>query len=109
MRSGRLKDKVSIESPPTGDGYTQPVGTWSEVAVRRCSIEPMNGREYWAQSGERSNEKVIVRFRYESGLLNHEYRLVDNRVSPQVIYDIESIVNPGNENRELICTCTVRQ
>jgi len=109
IRSGRLRDKVTIQSPPAVDSYGQQVGTWSTIAVRRCSIEPLNGREYFSQAGEQASQKVRIRFRYAKGILKNQYQLVDNRTSPQTIYDIEDIIDPSNEHRELICMCVVRQ
>lgn len=110
MRSGRLRDRVSIQSPPTGeDAFGQPSGEWVDVKTRRCSIEPMNSNEYWAAQGENSIQKTQIRFHFEKNLLKPEYRLVDKRVSPNVIYDIQGQpVNPGNENRDLVVMCVVR-
>lgn len=109
IRAGRLRDRVTIQSPPAGDSYGQQTGAWVTVKTRRCSIEPINGREYFSQAGEQGAQKVRVRFQFERGILKRKYRLVDNRESPQVIYDVEDVIDPGNEHRELIAMCTVRQ
>ena len=109
IRAGRLRDRVTIQSPPAGDSYGQQTGAWTKVAVRSCSIEPLNGREYYAQGGEVAEQKVRVRFRFERGLLTNARRLVDYRNSPATVYDIEDVIDPGNEHRELICMCVVRQ
>lgn len=106
MRPGRLKDRVSIQAiNSTDDIMGQPIQTWVETHKRNCSIEPLNGREYFSAEGEQQTQKVRVRFRYERGLLNTKKRLVDKRESPEVTYDIEDIIDPGNEHRELICIC----
>lgn len=109
IRSGRLKDKVTIQTPPAGDGYGHQSGAWTDLKKRSCSIEPLNGREYFAQDGEHGEQKVRVRFRYEKNTLKRNYRLVDYRESPAVVYDIEDVIDPGNEHRELIAMCVVRQ
>ena len=110
MRAGRLRDKVTIEAPPTNDNYGQPVGSWATVKTRSCDIQPLNGKEVWGEAGETSFKKVTIRFRYEKNLIKANYRIVDNRTSPQTIYDIDGPpINPGNENRELIVTCILRQ
>lgn len=109
IRAGRLRDRVTIQSPPAGDSYGQQVGSWSNRVTRSCSIEPINGREYFAQVGESGEQRVRVRFRYERGLLQRNFRLVDNRTSPQTIYDVQDVIDPGNEHRELIAMCVVRQ
>ena len=109
MRAGRLKDRLIIQSiSSTKDVMGQNVETWTETETRNCSIEPVNGKEYFAAQGENIANNVRIRFRYESGLLSTTKRLVNDRVSPQVIYDIESIINPGNESRELICMVVER-
>lgn len=109
MRAGRLRDNVSIESIGSArDQFGQVVESWSEETTRRCSIEPINGREYFAAQGENVIDNVRIRFRYEAGLISEKKRLVDKSVSPNVVYDIQSIINPGNEDRELICMCVRR-
>jgi len=110
MRAGRLRDKVSVETlGTTEDSFGQPVDTWTESAVRRCSIEPLkSAREFFAAQGENTRAGVMVRFRYEKGLLSAKKRLADNRTSPQTIYDIESVIDADNNHKELICMCVVR-
>lgn len=109
MRAGRLKDRVTIQNyTVTKDAIGGENKTWAAYATRNCSIEPLNGKEFFAAQGESTEVSVRIRFRREPGLLNTKRRLIDNRVSPQVIYDIQSVINPGNEHRELIAMCVVR-
>lgn len=109
IRAGRLKDRVTIKGEPAQDSYGQRTGAETIIAIRSCGIEPLNGREYYSADGEHGEQKVNVRFRFEPNLLKRGYSLHDYRVSPAVIYDIEDIINPRNESRELICKCVVRQ
>ena len=109
IRAGRLRDKVTILGERAKDSYGQRTGAQSEIETRRCSIEPVNGKEYFEGDGEHGQQKVRVRFRYEKNMLKRNYSLQDNRTSPATLYDIEDVINPGNENRELICMCVVRQ
>ena len=109
MRAGRLRDRVTIENfTVTKDAIGGEVRTWATHKTRNCSIEPLNGKEFFAAQSESTEVEVKIRFRYESGLLNAKYRIVDNRMSPQVIYDIESIIDPSNRHQELIAMCKVR-
>jgi SPP1 family predicted phage head-tail adaptor len=102
MRAGRLNQTVSIQARPgTKDGYGQLVDDWSEVATRRASVEPLNGKEFFAAAGENTEISVRVRLRYEPGLVDETMRLVVG----DLILDVESIINPGLRNRELICMC----
>lgn len=109
VRAGRLRDKVTIKGEKAKDSYGQRTGARSDIATRSCSIEPVNGREYYAGDGEHGDQKVRVRFRYEANILKRNYELWDSRTSPMTVYDVEDVINPGNENRELICMCVVRQ
>lgn len=106
MRSGRLKDRVSIQAiASTVDAAGQLNETWTQTASRACAIEPINGKEYFDKGGEHTAIDVRIRLRYEKSIITEQHRLVDQRVSPNVIYDISSIINPRNENIELICMC----
>ena len=109
--AGALRDKVTIETPPTEvDNYGQPVGDWVKLKTRACSIEPITGKEIWTAGLEAAINTVRVRFRYEPNILKSGYRLVNHRTSPATVYEIEGQpINPGNENRQLICMCTVRE
>lgn len=107
--AGSLRDRVAIQKQSTTQGpYGGKVETWTKIKSRRCRIQPINGTEYFSSQGERNHATVRIRFRYETGLLKTAYRLVDQRVSPNRIFDIESIIDPNNEHRELICMCRER-
>ncbi len=104
MRSGRLKDRVTIQAISSSyDVMGQQVQTWVDSSTRSCSIEPINGKEYFAAQGENTTHNVRIRFRHEKGLLSTSKRLINRRVSPNTIYDIQSVIDPGNEGVELIC------
>ena len=107
MRSGRLKDQVYIQTQDTTpDAFGGLPDTWTTQNTRRCSIEPVNGKEYFSAQGENTQSSVRIRFRYESGLLSEAMKLVNTQDA--IEYDIESIIDPGNEHKELICMCVVR-
>lgn len=112
MRSGRLRDKVFIQKKTTTEGeYGDLVDTYVFVlspASRRCDIQPLNGREYFASRAEVNSLDYRIRFRYEAGILENGYRLLDTRVSPNRVFDIESVINESNKNVELICMCKER-
>lgn len=85
----------------------QPAQTWATLVTRRGSIEPLNGREYLAASGENSDVSTRIRMRYDSSVKTakpHD-RIVDQSQSPQVVYDIESVINPRERDREVIFMC----
>ena len=104
-----MRDRVSIQSIGIAeDVFGKQIETWTELDVRSCAIEQMNGRELFSAEGEQQISSYRIRFRYESGLLNTKYRLVDNRRSPADIFDIEDVINPRNMDRELIAMCKRR-
>ena len=108
MRTGNLRDRITAQrQSTTQDAMGQPVQTWTTLFTRRASIEPLNGREYMAASGEGSDVSTRIRLRYDAttGTLKTYDRLVDASVSPQVVYDIESVINPRERDRELVVMC----
>lgn len=108
MRSGNLRQSISVQRQTTEQGSSgQLVDTWVEIAVRRCSIEPLNGREYFVASGEHSEINVRIRMRYDQTVktIRAFDRLVDNSESPNTIYNIETVINPRERNRELVLMC----
>lgn len=107
--AGRLRDKVAIQKRAAVEGaYGNRPDTWITVNTRRCSIEPINGKEYFSSQGERNQNALRIRFRNEKGLLKTSYRLVDQRVSPNRFFDIESLIDPNNEHSEIIAMCLER-
>lgn len=108
IRAGRLKRRLYAQrQTTTQDAAGQPEDTWEALFDRKFSIEPLNGREYLTRSGENSDITVRLRCRYDSSTkkLKPSDRLVDTSVSPVAYYDIESVINPTNLNRELVLMC----
>ena len=105
----RLRDRVTIQERTTEqNSYGEELFQWSTVKSVPCSIEPLNGREYFAARAENDDVKHRVRFRYEPNMIKVGYRLLDERISPNRVLDIESVINPRNLNHELICMCRER-
>ena len=108
MRAGRLRHKVTLERKgTTKNQFGEIVDTWTSIAVRRCSIEPLMGKEFFANDNEYSRLTTRIRIRHDSTVktLRPYDRLVDNSESPAVIYDIESIQNPRERDIELVLMC----
>lgn len=101
IQSGELKNKLSIETLTiTQDTRGTPVDTWTEFANVWGAIKPISGREYFDSQTENTETTHRVIIRFLSGLttkmrINHGGRL----------FDIESIINPKEQNRELILMC----
>ena len=109
LKAGRMNIPVRIEAPATTqDAMGQLVkAPWTLVGTRMASIEPLNGREYFAASGEGSDVNVRIRLRYDNTLrtVDTTHRLLDQRYSPMTTYDIEAVINENQRNREIILMC----
>ena len=106
MRGGRLRHRVLIQRPdPTVDAMGQPVRGWSDVVCGwSASIEPLNGREYFRAQESQSETTVRMRLRYGSEIsgITSDWRITHD----SNVYDIQSIIQPGNINQEIILMCS---
>jgi len=90
QRRGSAQDEV---------GQTREV--WSELRREWASIEPISGREFFAASGERAEVTHRLRVAYGSGVMARDRALSGSR-----IFDIRSVINVEERNRELELMCT---
>lgn len=99
--AGTLKHSITIQVRTASRGTTGGVEyTWATYIKTRASIEPLMGREYHAAMQDIGENKIRFRVRYDSSVaaMNvHDYRISYNSNT----YDIESIVNVGERNREV--------
>lgn len=111
MISGRLRRSVTIRRRSTSkNAVGELADTWSTVATRRASVEPLNGREFWQESGEHSAVTTRIRVRYDATLasVKPNDQVVDAGNSPQTVYDIESVIRPRETAMELVLMCVRR-
>ena len=109
MISGRLRRSVTIRRKgTTKNSVGEFTESYTTVATRTASVEPINGREYWAVSGEHSDVTTRIRIRWDSTLngVKAKDEVVDAGYSPQVVYDVQSVIRPRETSRELILMCT---
>jgi SPP1 family predicted phage head-tail adaptor len=103
MNAGKLKKLITIQQQSaTQDEYGAQIITWSSFGVDRwADVEPLQGREYFA--GHQMQSKIDTRFilRYTSGI-TQKMRILHNSLA----YDIYSIINVGERNRELHILCS---
>lgn len=101
VQAGRLKHTVVVERQSTSeDVYGEKVDVWTPVATRRAAIEPINGKEYFSKSGEHAEVTARIRMRYDTALAN--LAPMDRVRDGTVVYDIQSVINPVEGNRDLI-------
>lgn len=110
IRSGRLKDRLGIQTGAESSGeYGGTEYAWTTDKYRKCEIRPLRAAEFYRAGGENVENLYEIRFRYEPGLISTAKRLIDTRVSPNRVFDIEGIVDTGNWNREIVVTAVERQ
>ena len=69
MRAGRLRHRLTLQSKVyTANSYGEQVVTWADEATVWGAIEPLSGREYFAQQEIQAEAKVRITIRYYSGV-----------------------------------------
>ena len=103
MDSGKLRHKVEVQlSLDMRDEFGAiSAQTWETFCYMWASIEPLAGREYFAAAQIQSEISHKITMRYKSGIKPH-YRILWN----SRVFDIQSIINIREENRELILYCS---
>lgn len=107
MRSARLRSLVTIQTPTqTTDAYGAPTETWATYATRWAEVEPLSGREYFAAQQVASEVSHKIKLRHDSltGSITPKMRISwDSRV-----FDINSVINAGERDREVELMCVER-
>lgn len=97
MRAGKLRNPVTIQQPvETPNSYGEPETTWILFAQAWASIEPLQGREYLASAGIRSEVTTRIRMRYVEGVTTKMRVLFGDRQ-----FDISAVINVDERGREL--------
>lgn len=97
MRAGELRHIITIQEPAKAvDEYGGDYVTWSDFATVRAKKRPLRGRELMAAQAAQSETEVMFYIRYLSGV-NSKMRIVHG----SDYYDITSVVNVNEQNREL--------
>lgn len=103
MGAGPLRHRVAIQrATNTRDEYGQPVASWSTVATRWMSIEPLTGRE--AVEAQQINPKLShrVTMRYDA---TADVTPGDRLLWGSRVFHIESAANIEERDRYLVMTC----
>lgn len=98
MRAGQLRHSVTIEqATESQNAIGEAIQTWTTFAKRRASVQPFQGREFWSAKQFNAESNLRVRLRYLTGLTTKMRISWNGR-----LFDIRSIVNADERNRELI-------
>lgn len=105
IAAGKMNKRISIEQltagSPAQDTFGEPDQTWSEFAEVWAAIEPIQGREFWAQQQVQSEITHRVRIRYLAGVLPDMRIVYSTR-----IFSIKHIIDPKERHEELQLMCT---
>lgn len=101
MLSQQLRHRVKLQSKSVvQDSYGQETITWTDEAQIWASIEPISGREYFLAKQVQAETTHRIRIRYYSGVRADWRVLYGTRV-----FNIESVINPEEANKEIILMC----
>jgi SPP1 family predicted phage head-tail adaptor len=101
MHAGPMRHRITIETPTETQGRDgSTVRAWNAFLSTRASIEPLTGREYFAAEREQADVSHRIRMRYTGGITHRMRVSFGSR-----IFEIESVINVGERNRELILIC----
>lgn len=101
MQAGKLRHRISIRKRTVTRGtYGEEVVTWSEHAQCWAEIDPPKSREFFGSGQTQADVIVRMRIRYVEGVKHEMQVLYGTRK-----YDIVSISNPDERNKELIMQC----
>lgn len=93
----RLEIQTASASP---NAYGEPILTWSTVATRWGSIDPLAGRELWQARQVSPDVSHKVTLRYYAGL-TPKCRLVFGSRT----FEVESVLTIDERKRFMVCVC----
>ena len=104
MNAGKLKHHVNIERRSTikdahgGDSSS----VWHVVGTAYVALKPLSGREYFQGQANNSDISHEVTMRYRADI-NSRDRLVSTTTDR--VFNIDSIINVDERNKELKLMC----
>lgn len=102
MEAGRLDKRVTIESQSVErNSIGEPETTWEDFATVWAAVEPLQGREFWAQQQVQSAVSHRVRIRYLDGV-NAAMRIVYG----ERVFNIEAVIDPKERHEEMQLLCS---
>jgi SPP1 family predicted phage head-tail adaptor len=105
MRAGKLRTRVFIDEPvPTQNATGELVMTWATKPKVWARFDPLSGREVAlmaAQGVSMTITKITVRWSVALSGITSSWRLRCG----STFYNIKSVVNTNNANRELVLLC----
>jgi len=101
MRAGDLRHRITLQQKTeTRDSFGAVIETWNDVATLYASIEPLRGKEFFDAQQVNAEVTIRIRIRYRSGVTPNMRVLFGTRT-----FDIQSVINVDERNREMILMC----
>lgn len=101
MNAGSLRYSIKIQQKNvTRDSFGAETIAWTDVATVWAAIEPLQGREFFNAQQVNAEVTTRIRVRYRSGVTPAMRMLLGSRV-----FDIQSVINLDERNRELHLMC----
>jgi SPP1 family predicted phage head-tail adaptor len=105
MKSGSLNKRIKISQLVTGSPVVDDLGTpntsWEELDTVWAAVEPISGRDFWAQQQVQSEITVKIRIRYRNDVvvgMKAEYN--------SKTYMIKNIIDYQESHKELWLMCS---
>lgn len=106
MQAGRLRHRVTVQrSTDSIDQYGDQTPTWASLGTVWASVEPLSGREYFAAAQMQSEVSTRIVIRPISGVT---LTPKDRVKFGSRYFDIQSVINRDERNRELQLLCVER-
>ena len=104
-----MKHLLTVQTLDIGDELAGEPPEWGDLRREWFEITPLTGREYNQAQQMQSNVTHKMRCTYWAGA-NSRMRLikpnVEDRDNPLRTFNVQSVVNVGERNRELEWMCT---
>lgn len=102
MRAGRLRHRVTIETPSgSASAFGEVAQSWSTVATVWAAVEPTSSRERVENEQTKTFTTHRIHMRYRSDVSTAERLTFDSRT-----LNILSVINPNEQNATLEILCT---
>ena len=105
MQSGTLNKRVKISKIVTGsparDELGTPNTTWEELDTVWAVIEPISGREFWAQQQIQSEITTKIKIRYRNDITVGMIAQYSSKT-----YSIKYIIDYQESHKELLLMCS---
>lgn len=101
MNPGNLNKRITLQQQTEEqDASGQLLDNWADIATVWAAIEPLSGREFFAAQQVNSEVTTKIRIRYRDGIKAYMRIKYGER-----IFDIQSVIDPKEQHKELVLMC----